>query len=188
MCIATWNSPPCATTGRGRGSECSASQNKPIDAVSVLRYGTHVISSFNDKRTTAIFLGKVPKGFPTGIADVSRQPTRLRAAVDESYFAAGWSAKARLLFRLGPIFLTAAIVAWRVGAASVWGQHYYQNWHKNWAEWPLFALPFLIIVWHVILCVGESRTAYYIGYFVAHFLLFALIWFICMMILSGDSL
>jgi proteic killer suppression protein len=36
-----------------------------------------VISSFNDKRTAAIFLGKVPKGFPAGIADVSRRKLRM---------------------------------------------------------------------------------------------------------------
>jgi proteic killer suppression protein len=36
-----------------------------------------VISSFNDKRTAAIFLGKLPKGFPTGIADASRRKLRM---------------------------------------------------------------------------------------------------------------
>jgi len=76
MSTVTSNSRPCVTTGRGRCG-CSASQNKPIDAVSVLQYRTHVISSFNDKRTTAIFLGKVPKGFPTGIGDVARRKLRM---------------------------------------------------------------------------------------------------------------
>jgi toxin HigB-1 len=36
-----------------------------------------VISSFNDKRATAIFLGKAPKDFPIGIADVSRRKLRM---------------------------------------------------------------------------------------------------------------
>ena len=43
----------------------------------VLRYRTDVISSFSDKRAAAIFLAKVPKGFPTGIADVCRRKLRM---------------------------------------------------------------------------------------------------------------
>ena len=36
-----------------------------------------MISSFQDKRTAAVFLGKSPKGFPTEIADSARRKLRM---------------------------------------------------------------------------------------------------------------
>jgi proteic killer suppression protein len=41
-----------------------------------------MIESFRDKRTAAVFLGKMPKGFPTEIAKLARRKLRmLNAAV-----------------------------------------------------------------------------------------------------------
>ena len=73
MSTVTSSSPPGATTD----SACSALQNKSVDVRDVLRYRTDVISSFSDKRAAANFLAKVPKGLPTGIADVCRRKLRM---------------------------------------------------------------------------------------------------------------
>ena len=36
-----------------------------------------MIQSFRDKRTAAVFLGKMPKGFPSDIASVARRKLRM---------------------------------------------------------------------------------------------------------------
>jgi proteic killer suppression protein len=45
--------------------------------VPVLRYRTGVILSFADKRTAAVFLGRMPKGFPSDIAGPARRRLRI---------------------------------------------------------------------------------------------------------------
>lgn len=103
--------------------------------------------------------------------------------MDSSYFVTRWSATPRLLFRLGPLILTATIVGWSIVAADVWGRHY-----NNWTVKPLLVLPFVLLVWHAMLCVGESRKALYIIYMIVHLLSFVVVFLWCLMLLTGDSL
>lgn len=48
-----------------------------LDVTPVTRYITAVIESFSDKRTAAVFQGKMPKGFPSDIATVVRRKLRM---------------------------------------------------------------------------------------------------------------
>lgn len=53
-----------------------------LDVTSYVPHNASVIASFHDKRTAAVFLGKMPKGFPTDIATAARRKLRvLDAAV-----------------------------------------------------------------------------------------------------------
>lgn len=86
------------------------------------------------------------------------------------------------VFWFGPVALSLLLIAWTVLISP------YSKYGDNWAVYPAIAVLPIAIIWHIILIVSERPKVKFVSYAIIHLLLLSILWMVCIMKISKDSL
>ena len=88
----------------------------------------------------------------------------------------------RRIFQIGPIFLTGILIIWSLIVAP------YSKYGDNWTVYPILIIFLLGAIWHILLIVIEKNKFTYFLYGLANGIILFVIFMICLMKVSKDSL